>query len=250
MSQLQIQKVKTGDIILTSFQTNVPAMILRIFTFSDFHHAGIAVWVQAEKRVNIEDSQIEEKFFLDYAPDRELYVLQIVGSKTAKLKLLPYSNTREFSARVLHRAVMYEADDRMDKFKKFFKNYIDGPVGFGALEFLSCWAHPVSADKENIFDTESCVSFCLIWLTILGYSNKDKGVPYRARQLYSPDHLRVKYNRSSLLADKETIFKNTTRIMSPLVYFITIFCVLVLLVTTIVILSFSFKKSNILRFEN
>lgn len=217
-------------------------MVLRIFTFSDFHHAGIPVWIETDKPVNIRQPKIEEKFFLEYAENRKLYILQIAGSRNAKLKLSPYEDTHTFNTRVLHRGVEYSADDRMDKFKKFFKNYIDSKVGFGMSEFLSCWLHPVSADSEKIFETESCVSFCLIWLTILGYSIKDKGVPYRSRQLYNPDHLRVKYNRSNLLSNKETILKNTTRIMSPLVYFITIFCVLFLIVTAVTILIYSLKN--------
>lgn len=238
---LQLQRIKTGDLLLCTSRPNVNSLIVRTFMMSTFNHSAFFVWMNTteQEKISISDNKVEEKFRLGYENENELFILEVSARRDEEgggnyIRLIPYEKIAKYNDRCLHRGLNYTADDRLDKFKKFFKYYRGSLVGTSKELFLSCWLHPVHPDAENIFEKETCTSFYLLWLKMLGYSNKEPGVPYRARQLYSPDHLLVKYNKSSLLEKKETVLKNNIRTLSPFLFCIVVFSVILIFVVAIV----------------
>lgn len=238
---LQLQRIKTGDLLLSTSRPNINSLIVRTFMMSSFNHSACFVWINNldKEKISITDKKVEDKFRLAHENENELFVLEVSARRDEEgggnyIRLIPYEKIAKYNDRCLHRGLNYSADDRLDKFKKFFKYYRGSLVGTSKELFLSCWLHPVHPDSEKIFEKETCTSFYLLWLKMLGYSNKEEGVPYRARQLYSPDHLLVKYNKSSLLDKRETILKNNIRTMTPFVFCLVVFVVVLIFVIMIV----------------
>lgn len=223
----QIKEIKTGDIVLSASRSSGLAAVTRWMTGSLTNHAGLCVWSTSDK-AHINDSKVDQSFIPHYEEKAQLYILHNIPFND-KVAFTPIESYLKSYTRTIHRGVNFtDEQQHLDKFKKFYHTFKDTKTGASNAAFLDSWLATIPPEYDFSYESESCVGFVLLWLHTLGFHASEPGVPQRHRQLYTPDHLRVDYSQSKVLANKETMISNKVGILSGPMYVFTITVILTL----------------------
>lgn len=259
--EFDLKTINSGDLMFTSNTGRGPIELFKFFTMSDVMHCGIAAWFKAEpdEYIDLTTENIEERLKFNYEEGTRLYIFDM----GTKVRIIPYEKLKKLSGKCIHRGLVFDNKEiHFKRFQKFFKRHKDMEnecLNFS--ESIKVWMTSFGYNHDYVFNSESCVSFVLLWLISCGYHHT-QNVPKRPRQFFNPDHLRTKYSKTDILSDVETVIYSERKDLPDFVFwivtvlFIFLFLTIIFVVRNIFILLiyftgiiFLFQKLQILYLE-